>query len=112
MAVRDRRQYKQRNAKIHKPFPDPSNDCSLTSLVWTHAELGIGDVSTADDNATIRKSGSHWGTWCRQRDIRVLTRMEPASEGLTAEVGQEYLAHGMLEDGGSFYGMGPAHVKN
>ena len=46
----------------------------------------------------------------RQRDIGVLTRMEPASEGLTAEVGQEYLANKILE--GSFYGMGSPHVKN
>ena len=42
-------------------------------------------------------------------------RMEPAAEGLTtSEVGQEYLANGMLEDGSPFSGMGSlaAHVQN
>lgn len=63
-----------------------------------------------DDPATTRKSEWHWGTWRRQRDIGALTWMEPALEELTAKVGREYLANGMLGDGGSFYGMGSAHV--
>ena len=60
----------------------------------------------AEDDVTARKSELHWGTWRRQRDIGALTRMEPAS------VGRESLANGTLEDGGSFYRTGSAHVKN